>query len=146
MREPCDVCEYLTVTSMADQACPVCGWLNRPQHDPTPADSQAWAEARATFIEAERHLQQHTRQLRPASEVETPAPDVACECCGYRTLFSDAGQYAQLCTVCLWCDDPRGNPVGLEEAKANYARVGAVVEERTALARPARSYEQQGGR
>ncbi|SFT05174.1 CPCC family cysteine-rich protein [Marininema halotolerans] len=59
-----------------------------------------------------------------------------CPCCGYLTFDEDSlGEY-EICDVCFWEDDPiqRENPTvagganveSLEQARANFVRIGAM--------------------
>jgi hypothetical protein len=63
-------------------------------------------------------------------------PLYPCPCCGYLTMgFPDRGSF-EICDVCGWEDDNIGfddpetawgpNPVSLNEARANYRRIGAA--------------------
>jgi hypothetical protein len=66
-------------------------------------------------------------------------PRFPCPCCGHFT-FEEAppGTYL-ICPVCYWEDDPEqfenpqsadgANLVSLEQARASYARIGAIAEE-----------------
>ena len=90
----------------------------------TPAQTPAWVHELS-----ERLL----RELREASRY-------VCDCCGYKTLLNP-GHY-EICRVCCWEDDrcdnnrllggpgaPSGpNRISLAQARANFARLGAVEE------------------
>jgi hypothetical protein len=67
---------------------------------------------------------------------ETVGVRYACPCCGYLTLSTRAN--AEVCPVCWWKDDGRGGidvdlvrdglnrNLSLAQARANFARIGAV--------------------
>ena len=76
-----------------------------------------------------------------------------CECCGYWTL-SSRGMY-EICPVCRWEDDPTGqrdgpdthsgpNHMSINEARRNFARFGAISEERRKHAREPATDELDG--
>jgi hypothetical protein len=75
------------------------------------------------------------------------APRYVCACCGYRTLLNE-GQY-EICAVCRWEDDPYMDPdaesgpnrTSLNEARANFARLGASNERRKQFVREPRPEE-----
>lgn len=60
---------------------------------------------------------------------------IACEVCGYYTLFRNSAEHSEVCPVCYWEDDPlhakdhrcQGSCNGqtMEEAQTNYSKVGA---------------------
>jgi hypothetical protein len=62
----------------------------------------------------------------------------ACPCCGNLTLDEAPPGTYDICPVCFWEDDPvqfakpsyagGANRVSLEEARRNYARIGAASE------------------
>lgn len=77
-----------------------------------------------------------------------------CPCCGNNTLESDVyGHYGSLCEVCLWQSDEfqdnnskekKGfNPVSLEEAKKNYRKMGAIIQEYVKYARKPNEVEKK---
>ncbi|MFQ5613240.1 MAG: CPCC family cysteine-rich protein, partial [Anaerolineae bacterium] len=78
-------------------------------------------------------------------EVVGDLPDwFACPACDYRTL-PVRGDWA-VCPVCGWVSDPvqeampgervGGNPVSLDEARANFREIGAISEEKRAAVDP----------
>lgn len=77
--------------------------------------------------------------------VDGPLPDwLPCPVCDYRTL-PVRGDWA-VCPVCGWVSDPvqeaiatervGGNNVSLEEARANFARLGAISREKVGAVDP----------
>jgi len=60
-----------------------------------------------------------------------------CPCCGYFTLEDGPGRF-EICNVCFWqddaiqSDDPEytggANDISLNEARANYKKIGAMDE------------------
>jgi hypothetical protein len=74
-----------------------------------------------------------------------------CQCCGYLTLSEPSPGSLAICQVCRWQDDMVGfdepdnavgpNAVSLNEARANYRRIGVADPERSVRARPPRPEE-----
>ena len=75
----------------------------------------------------------------------------ACPCCGYLTLRRRPPGTYLICSVCRWEDDdsqfmyPKSaggaNRVCLEEARRNFAAIGASALDRKVRARPPREEE-----
>lgn len=73
-----------------------------------------------------------------------------CPCCGFLTMPQDRGSY-ELCPVCFWEDDGvqfrdpsyegGANQVSLNDARANFARIGASEPELLDSVRPPRPEE-----
>lgn len=76
----------------------------------------------------------------------------ACPCCGFLTLSEKPGGTYEICPVCFWEDDPvqledpdyRGgaNDVSLNEARANFKKMGATERKFVDMVRPPRKGEQ----
>jgi Cysteine-rich CPCC len=74
-----------------------------------------------------------------------------CPCCDYFTLPRQVPNSFEICPVCFWEDDglqlldphfaDGANSISLHQAKANYARWGAITQEVVSFVRPARAYE-----
>ena len=78
-----------------------------------------------------------------------------CPVCGCLTLAEEPPGTFEVCPVCFWEDDPvqasdpgqRGgaNEPSLAEARASYARIGAIDERSRRFVRPPRPHERRPG-
>ena len=76
----------------------------------------------------------------------------ACPCCGYLTLNDQPPGTFQICAVCYWEDDNvqfndpsfagGANEDSLDQARSNFARIGASSPRFLSAVRPARPDEQ----
>ncbi len=68
-----------------------------------------------------------------------------CPCCGFKTLNQEDELYFEICPVCFWENDPiqnnnanysgGANSISLFEAKKNFKKFGAILEEYVSLTR-----------
>ncbi|TET06844.1 hydrolase [Candidatus Dependentiae bacterium] len=77
----------------------------------------------------------------------------SCPCCGYFTLEDEPGHF-DICAVCGWEDDSiqsfnpdvagGANRMSLNEARANYKRIGAIDKSFLKSVRPPTDEEERG--
>lgn len=82
--------------------------------------------------------QNNLKSDRPRPPEREVVGDAPCPCCGYITIPNKGDALAYICPVCLWEidlfitseDEPSDQNHGLtlNEARANYATCGAVLE------------------
>lgn len=100
---------------------------------------------------AQRNLSPGARYPVPVSEPISPPERYRCACCGFLTLPDPSPGSLEICHVCRWQDDMVGftepesavgpNAVSLNEARANYKRLGVSDPARAGRARAPRPDE-----